>query len=421
MRRTPTKALLKMVHHKHKWWRSKWSIRFYRRGKWVKARTSRYRRASPMQIFAAGDWRANPDCRKCVKVKGTWRKAATGPGSHTIWLNRKWVMRAADSKRNNPHYWCKDYSKKGAAAGCTRRAPRRTAWAKRWVVRRGLWYRSKKSQFFFYRGKWVRDGKRNRDPRWRRRRKHRGTLCLHLSRKKRKACRAKVWRRLPKSQWRATWVRSRDQFGPVWFRDNTYREVWWYGRWRKLSASRTGKTVSRLREQRLELRANAAPVNLDVVVDPIVNSQIKGFLTWFLKDYVPGKTLHSNFSPYEPEQGIEAETWSQSRAGSFVGQRTATKPEPREFPNPRSVHPVTPDSLRNPFSDNTDGRQSDEARDSPLSKRYDSYDRIKNDIRYGEKLKAQSKKRPHFPRKIRKGVVFSKMFRRLQNAMRRSR
>jgi hypothetical protein len=260
-----------------RWWRSARSAYYYKNGKWVM--TTRIHKTNPTVIYRGGRWIGRPlEGVQLLWAKryGRWWRCKT---CHTYFSGGKWVKQRNASKRDNP-FWRR--SKVGGRY--ERIKPVTPAMRKYYRAADGLWYRSRRSSYFFLNDQWHKADPRSNDPRWRTRFNRR---CGALpTRRQRRKCRRQRWVRLPRKLWvnarGEPWVRD----GRRWWLDASKLYFWKAGRWvrRRLTAAEH-LTLSASYQKEL-LRASPAPPSLHRVVNRATTKELKGFLQWFLKKYI---------------------------------------------------------------------------------------------------------------------------------------
>lgn len=378
IRKRATPARQQWVQNNGKWWKNSRSIEFYKNGHWVKARASANHPRNPWKVFRAGQWVRRSGDLGYVKIKGTWRQGPEGIKRHTIYLDGQWVVQASWKKANNPHYrWSKS----------------KNTWVRRmedpmsqfWVVRHGLWYRSRLSRFFYYAGKWHRDEARNRDPRWRARYP---TPCLGD-----RACLRRKWKRLPRAAIKRSWVHARrNSHGPVWFQDISRQKVWWYGRWKKRVLTPREKARLARMFAKYNLFSGSAPIDLKDLANSTMMKYLESFLVWFHRHYLKS----SRYSLPRRLGGSlyrgRAHRASRKRLPPLFLRRLKSNdiyPIDRDFPANKLVRELKHKNHVDRIIMNKIRRRTD-----PSSSQFDSYERILRDRRRWKKQ--QTKRRAKY-------------------------
>jgi hypothetical protein len=378
VRQPATVARKSWVRHGGQWWRGACSLQRYVKGKWVRVRRTDAHPTNPNMRYCSGRWVWRPKKQRSsawVQIKGKWRKGRTGAAFATVYGNGRWhVPLAARDKASDPRYGLvkrrvvttttpaangKPAVKKTGFKSVWRRLPL-TRTRAQYKLRRGLWYRTWQSRSYYYKGKWYIDAAQHRDPRYRTRRG--GKPCLAN-----RACQAKKFRRLPAAKVSKKWVFSKNQYGPVVYRDSRRTHVWWYGAWRRAKYSRAQRIARAARKKRLNLAAAPGPIDLDGVVEGVLKTQIKAFLKWFDGGYLTGKVAYPGANPEVPEAGIDR------NGDTITHRRTQYNPEPQEFPNPRNMRVRAPSEF--------EGTGDMSGTLSPTDDAFDSAARLKADLR----------------------------------------
>lgn len=262
-----------------RWWRSSNSNYFYRNGEW--RLETKIHPTNPTLAWRGGRWVGRtlkgPQLL-WVRKFGRWWKCST---CHTYYRKGAWVKLSNAEKRNNP-YWRRD--KGGNYVKIKPVTPKMKRFWRN--PRNGVWFRSRRSNYFFRRDKWRRLNWRSNDPRWRRRNTKKRCAVLQTRRAIRR-CRRSMWYRIPKK----LWVNSRNEpwvkVGRRWWLDTHKMFYWHAGEWvrRKLTEADYAR-LEREREQEELSRVAPEPLSLRKVVNKVTKRELSQFLVWFGKSFL---------------------------------------------------------------------------------------------------------------------------------------
>ena len=260
------------VHKMDRWWKAADSRHYYHNGTWTVARDRNA--TDPRGYLVGGEWKLRTDLSG---AELQWVRRQVGP-TVTVWCQdnscvRHWVdgrwqlTPSAREHMNNPAYWNKRYENKRTGEFVRDES----AATHRFAKKRGLWYKSLASPFYYLGGEWYREAPQNRDPRYRPRFDR---PCGSQNATAMAECQKAKWAVVPAARWRSSW--QYDVREDKWFENETHRRYYWYGRW-ETDVEAVEEDQAKIRRQRWRDRRR----DYNRIVDKTSYAVFDQFSQWY--------------------------------------------------------------------------------------------------------------------------------------------